>query len=195
MKKLVFLLLTIVVMSQASFAQFHLGAKAGANITKVDGKSFKDQFNYGYHLGAFMEIKLSKKFFLQPEFLINQYNTKLDSNYNNIYQSAFNGLASVKLDYFSVPVLLNYKLGSGLINLQAGPQFGVLFDNHSSVAQNAGAAFKKGDLSLLGGLQIKIRNIRVNGRYFIGLGDIKDVVDNSKWKNQGFQLSVGLAIL
>ena len=195
MKKLVFLLLTIVIMFQTSFAQFHLGAKAGANITKVDGKSFKDQFNYGYHLGAFMEIKLSKKFFLQPEFLFNQYNTKLDSNYNNLYQSAFSGLTSVKLDYFSVPILLNYKLGSGLINLQAGPQFGVLFDNHSSVAQNAGAAFKKGDFSMLGGLQIKIRNIRVNGRYFVGLGDIKDVVDNSKWKNQGFQLSVGLAIL
>jgi hypothetical protein len=195
MKRKLFLFLAIVIMSQTSFAQFHLGAKAGANITKVDGKSFKDQFNYGYHLGAFMEIKLSKKFFLQPEFLINQYNTKLDSNYNNIYQSAFNGLASVKLDYFSVPILLNYKVGSGLINLQAGPQFGVLFDNHSSVAQNAGAAFKKGDLSMLGGVQIKIRNIRVNGRYFIGLSDIKDVVDNSKWKNQGFQLSVGLAIL
>jgi hypothetical protein len=195
MQRKLFLFLAIVIMSQTSFAQFHLGAKAGANITKVDGKSFKDQFNYGYHLGAFMEIKLSKKFFLQPEFLINQYNTKLDSNYNNIYQSAFNGLTSVKLDYFSVPILLNYKVGSGLINLQAGPQFGVLFDNHSSVAQNAGAAFKKGDLSMLGGVQIKIRNIRVNGRYFIGLSDIKDVVDNSKWKNQGFQLSVGLAIL
>jgi hypothetical protein len=195
MKRKLFLFLAIVIMSQTSFAQFHLGAKAGANITKVDGKSFKDQFNYGYHLGAFMEIKLSKKFFLQPEFLFNQYNTKLDSNYNNIYQSAFNGLTSVKLDYFSVPILLNYKVGSGLINLQAGPQFGVLFDNHNSVAQNAGAAFKKGDLSMLGGVQIKIRNIRVNGRYFIGLSDIKDVVDNSKWKNQGFQLSVGLAIL
>lgn len=195
MKRKLFLLLFIAVVSQTTFAQFHLGAKAGANISKVDGKSFKDQFNYGYHLGAFMEIKLSKKFFLQPEFLINQYNTKLDSNYNNIYQSAFNGMTSVKLDYFSVPVLLNYKLGSGLINLQAGPQFGVLFDKHSSVAQNAGTAFKKGDLSMLGGVQIKIRNIRVNGRYFVGLGDIKDVVDNSKWKNQGFQLSVGLAIL
>ncbi len=37
-------------MVQAATAQFRIGAKAGANIVKVDGISFKDQFRYGYHI-------------------------------------------------------------------------------------------------------------------------------------------------
>jgi hypothetical protein len=32
----------------------------------------------------------------------------------------------------------------------------------------------------------------LNGRYFIGLSDINDLTNDSKWRNQGFQLSVGL---
>ena len=43
--------------SQLMMAQFHLGVKAGANITKVDGKSFKEQFEYGYNVGGFAEIR------------------------------------------------------------------------------------------------------------------------------------------
>jgi hypothetical protein len=195
MNKKLFSLIIFISLSTAAFSQFHIGPKIGANISKVDGKSFKDEFSYGYHAGVFMQLKLSKKFSLQPEILFSQFNTKLDSSYNNIYQISLSNLPSVKLDYFTVPILLNYKLGNGFLTLQAGPQFGVLFDTHSSVAQNAETAFKKGDLSMLGGLQVKIGSIRLNGRYFVGLNDLKDVVDNSKWKNQGFQVSLGLAIL
>ena len=53
-------LFAAVLLSQAMMAQFHLGVKAGANITKVDGKSFKDEFRYGYHLGGFAEIRLRR---------------------------------------------------------------------------------------------------------------------------------------
>ena len=48
--------------SSALMAQFHIGIKGGANITKVDGHSFKDKFNYGYHIGGFAEIGLGGKF-------------------------------------------------------------------------------------------------------------------------------------
>ena len=65
MRKLLFILLVVV--SSPVFAQFHVGVKAGANVTKVDGKSFKDEFRSGYALGGFAEIKLSKKLYLQPE--------------------------------------------------------------------------------------------------------------------------------
>jgi hypothetical protein len=82
MRKL--LLISLVMFSLPVFAQFHVGVKAGANVTKVEGKSFKDEFRSGYALGAFAEIKLSKKLYLQPELLINQYNTRLDTNYNFI---------------------------------------------------------------------------------------------------------------
>ena len=93
-------------------AQFHIGAKAGANITKIEGQSFKDEFKYGYHVGGFAEIKLGQKFQFQPEVLFNQYSTSIDSNYNKIYQNVFNPSyqRNVKLNYLSIPLLLNYKL-------------------------------------------------------------------------------------
>jgi opacity protein-like surface antigen len=188
-------LLFAALFTNSLFAQFHLGFKAGANVTKVDGKSFKDEFKSGYMLGGFAEIKISKKIFLQPEVLYNQYNTKLDSSYNNLWGNAFDGLTSVKLDYLSIPILLNYKLGGGFLSVQAGPQFGILIDKNNSLLQNTRNAFKQGDFSMLGGVQLKLGAFRVNGRYFVGLNNINDLTNDSKWKNQGFQLSVGLALL
>jgi hypothetical protein len=184
--------LSALLISLQSNGQFHVGVKAGANVTKVDGKSFKDEFKSGYMLGGFAEIKLSKKLYVQPELLINQYNTRLDTNYNNLVGNIFNGMTSVKLDYLSIPILLNYRMGGGFISLQAGPQYGVLIDKNNSILQNTGNAFRNGDLSLLGGVQIKAGAFRINGRYFVGLSNINDITNDSKWKNQGFQLSVGL---
>lgn len=195
MKSKLIILFVAILCTQTLLAQFHLGFKAGANVTKVEGKSFKDEFKSGYALGGFAEIKLSKKLFLQPEILYNQYNTKLDSNYNNLLGNAFDGLTSVKLDYLSIPLLLNYKLGGGFLSLQAGPQVGILIDKDNSLLQNTQNAFKKGDFSMLGGVQLKVGAFRINGRYFVGLNDINDLTNDSKWKNQGFQLSVGLALL
>ncbi|MFM8807117.1 MAG: porin family protein [Sphingomonadales bacterium] len=195
MKASLFLLVFVGFFSFASKAQFHLGLKAGTNITKVDGRSFEDEFSYGYQLGAFAEIKLSKQLTLQPELLINQYKNSLDSSYNTLLNNALSGLTSVKMEYLSIPVLLNYKLGGGFISLQAGPQFGILFDRNISVGQNAQNAFKQGDFSMLGGVQLKAGIFRVNGRYFVGLNDINDLTNDSRWKNQGFQLSVGMTIL
>ena len=187
-------LFAAVLLSQAMMAQFHLGVKAGANITKVDGKSFKDEFRYGYHLGGFAEIRLGNKLVLQPEVLFNQYATRLDSNYKNVYEDVFDGNSNIKLNYLSVPVLLNYKLIGNFISLQAGPQFGVLLDQNKTLLQNGGNAFKSGDLSMLAGVLVRVGPMRINGRYAIGLNNISDIADDDKWKNQGFQVSVGLAL-
>lgn len=194
MKSKFFFLFTAILLSNAMMAQFHLGIKGGANITKVDGESFKNQFRYGYHLGGFAEIRMGNKFVLQPEVLFNQYATKLDSSYKNVYDDVFGGNSNIKLNYLSIPIVINYKLIGSFLSLQAGPQFGILIDQSKTVLQNGGNAFKNGDLSMLAGLQFKIAALRINGRYAIGLNNISDLPDDNKWKSQGFQVSVGLAL-
>src|SRR5436190_6375339 len=111
MKTKLLSLFAVLLFSQAMMAQFHLGAKAGANITKLEGKSFKDEFRYGYHIGGFAEVRMGNKFVLQPEVLFNQYSTTLDSNFKHVYQDVFNPSyqSGVKLNYLSIPILLNYK--------------------------------------------------------------------------------------
>jgi len=188
-------LLAALFVSSALMAQFHIGFKGGTNITKVDGYSFKDKFNYGYHIGGFAEIGLGEKIGIQPEVLFNQYATTLDSNYNNIYDNIFtSGQSKVKLNYLSIPVLLNYKLLGNFLSLQAGPQFSILMKQDKSLLQNGADAFKKGDFSMLGGVQIKLSAIRISGRYAIGLNDINDIGNKDEWKSQGFQVSLGLAL-
>lgn len=193
MKTKLLSLAAVLLISQAMMAQFHLGAKAGANIIKIDGKSFKDQFKYGYHLGGFAEIGFGHKLGIQTEVLFNQYATVVDSNFSHIYQNAFKN-SNVKLNYLSIPVLLNYKLFGNFLSLQAGPQFGILINKSSTVLQNGGNAFKDGDLSMIGGVQVKLSSLRLNGRYVIGLNNINDLGNQDKWTSQGFQLSVGLAL-
>ena len=196
MKTKLFLpLLAALLFSQAMMAQFHIGFKGGANITKIDGVSFKDKFQYGYHIGGFAEIGLGNKFGLQPEVLFNQVSTSVDSNYKHVYQNVFNSNQStVKLNYLSVPILLSYKLIGNFLSLQAGPQFGVLISQDKTLLQNGGDAFKKGDFSLLAGAQIKFSAIRISGRYVIGLNNINDIDNQDQWKSQGFQVSLGLAL-
>jgi hypothetical protein len=193
MKTKLLILPALMLFSMASMAQFHLGVKGGANITKVQGKSFKDEFRYGYSLGGFMEIRAGNKLVLQPEVLWNQYATRVDSNYSNVYHNVFNGNANVKLNYLSIPIVVNYKLIGSFLSLQAGPQFGILIDQNKTALENGGSAFKHGDLSMLAGLNFKIANLRLNTRYAIGLNNISDLPDQGKWTNQGFQMSVGLA--
>ena len=180
--------------SQLMMAQFHIGVKAGANITKVDGKSFKEQFEYGYNVGGFAEIKLSDKFSFQPEVLFNQYTSTLDSSYQSIYENVITSDQSkVKLNYLTIPLLLDYKF-LGPIHLQAGPQFGILMNQDKNFLQNGEAAFKSGDFSMALGAQVKIAQFRFTGRYLIGLNNINDIDNQDKWTNQVIQLSVGIAL-
>jgi len=180
--------------SQLMMAQFHLGIKAGANITKVDGMSFKQEFRYGYNVGGFAEISLGKRFSFEPEVLFNQYSSTLDSSYKSIYENVIaSDQSKVKLNYLTIPLLLDYKL-LGPIHLQAGPQFGILMNQNKNFLQNGGDAFKHGDFSMAAGAQIKLAQLRITGRYLIGLNDINDIDNQDKWKNQVIQLSIGIAL-
>jgi hypothetical protein len=173
------------------FSQLSFGVKAGTTINKLSGKSFSDQFSYGYHAGVFAAVKVAGKFSIQPEVLFNSVNTDTSSNFSSVYQ--FNHVSKIQLKYLSIPLLLNYN-ANRFLTLQAGPQFGILMDQNKDLLKNGGDAFKKGDLSMVGGVQLKILMLRLYGRYVVGLNDISNIGSSDKWKSQSFQLGVALAL-
>jgi hypothetical protein len=185
--------LACVLFAQVSMAQFTLGIKGGVNLTKIEGKAMSEEFRSGYHVGGFLELPLGGRLGLQPEVLFNQYETRVDTSLKDLSPINFSNYKDVKLNYLSIPILLNYKLGN-VLYLQAGPQFGVLLSQDKNLLQNGEQAFKNGDFSLLGGAQIRLSKLRLSGRYFVGLNNISEVSDQNKWKNQGWQLSLGLAL-
>lgn len=186
--------LAVCFFSFASAQSFHAGLKVGSNINKISGVSFKDEFTYGYHAGAFAEIGLGKKWSIQPEVLFNQVSTDTTNKFNDLYKLNFDKVSNIKLNYLSIPVLLNYNL-SNFIALQAGPQFGILMNKSDNLLQNGKSAFKEGDFSLLGGVQLKISSLRIYGRYGIGLNNLNDIDNRDRWKNQTIQLGISLALL
>jgi len=193
--KILSLAISALIFSTAHSQSFHLGIKGGANINKLSGQPFKEQFGLGYHLGGFAEIGLGKKFSIQPEVVFNQMSQDTASHFSDIYKNVFSSdRSNIKLNYLSIPILLNYKI-SNMLTLQAGPQFAILKDKDESMLKNGQDAFKNGDFSLLGGVQFKLSAFRIYGRYALGLTNLNDIDNKDKWKSQSFQIGVGLAIL
>jgi hypothetical protein len=195
MKKVSLLIFTsILLFSVTVFSQgFHFGFKGGANIFKVDGKSFKDEFKFGYNIGAFAELNFTDKFGIQPELLWSQTNFRTGNDFDNVYPGGI-GDVKGKLNYLAIPVLLSYRPIS-LLAFQLGPQFGTLLNQDKNLLNNGEEAFKKGDLSLLAGVQLNLLKFKAGARYVIGLNDINDVGTSNKWKNQGFQVYVGFRVI
>ena len=60
-----------------------------------------------------------------------------------------------------------------------------------NLLENGEQAFKSGDFALALEAQFNFGNLRVYGRYNIGLSDIGDIDDQDSWQNEVAQ--VGLA--
>jgi hypothetical protein len=192
-KKFLAVLMVVLAIGSASFAQgFHMGIKGGANLLKIDDKSFKDEFKFGYNLGAFAEINFNKKIGIQPEVLWAQSTYRTATDIDEVIPDS-KADVDVKLNYLQIPILLNYRPVK-ILSLQAGPQFGILINEDNTLLQNGKDAFKKGDFSMLAGAQLNLGPLKAGARYAIGLNDINDISNNSEWKSRGWQLYVGLRL-
>jgi hypothetical protein len=184
-------LIILLLLSSSLFSQgLTFGIKAGANLGKISGHSFKDEYNLGYHAGAFVNIG-GKKWSIQPEVLFNQVNT--DTAYSFSEVTRLHDVGHVQLHYLSIPIMVNYNI-SNVLALQFGPQFGVLIDKNQGLVQNGKDAFKSGDFSMAGGLQVNLLKFRVYGRFIGGLTDVNNLSNNDTWKVQMIQVGVGLAL-
>ncbi len=180
----------LLLISSSLFSQsFSFGVKAGANLSKISGKSWKDEFQFGYHAGVFATIS-GKKWGIEPEILFNQVSTDTASNFSQVYQ--FNKIDKIQLRYLSIPVLIDYKLNK-ILSLQAGPQFGILIDQNKDLLQNGKDAFKSGNFSIVGGLQVHVAKIRIYGRFVGGSSNINNIASNDTWKLSSIQAGVGFA--
>jgi hypothetical protein len=194
MKKLLFLAFSSLLLNSIQAQGIKLGVKVGANLSDVSGVNFKDGFKFGYHAGFFSELMLTKKFGIQPEILFNETNLRVGDSLGSLYNGiSITDIAKVKLQYISIPILLDYK-PIPFLTLQAGPQFGILMNQTKPLSANAKEAFKKGDLSLLLGAQLNVFKFRVYARYAVGLADINDFDNKEKWNSQTVQLGLGLAL-
>lgn len=189
-KSLLFVVLLLLT-SSAIFSQgFSFGIKGGANLGKISGQSFKDEFTLAYHVGAFATIS-GKKWGIQPEVIFNQVNADTATNFSQVTQ--FNHIDQIKLKSLTIPIMINYNLNK-FLTVQAGPQFGVIIDQNKNLTQNGKDAFKSGNFSVAAGLQLNLLKFRVYGRFVGGLTDLNNIESSDTWKVQAIQLGVGFAL-
>ena len=183
-------IIALMLLTTATYAQeFHIGAKAGANLGKIAGVAYKDNFKLGYQIGGFLEFDFTDKWGLQGEVLFNQSNTEIRNSYKQVWDEKFN--KNKTLDYVSVPVLLKYN-PNGFLSLHAGPQFSFLTNSEDSTWENGKKLFKDTDFSIVAGLEVKILNsLYVYGRYAWGYSDINKAL-SEKATLQQIQIGVGL---
>lgn len=174
---------------------FRIGAKAGVNINKINGQSYKNGFNYNYLLGGFMQFNFSRTFGFQPEVNFVQSSSEFSNSASNVYDDIFRvgSQRKARLDYLKVPLLLNINVGpSKRVKLQLGPQFGGLLNQRVDSLNTNMDIFKKSDFAAVGGLWIQLPFVNIGGRYEIGLNNLNDIDNSEKWKSQAFTLFAGV---
>lgn len=194
MKKLFFLASLFCIFFISSSAQsLHAGLKLGTDLHKTDGQSFKDEFSFGYHVGAFAEINLTGKLNFQPEVYYSQSEAKTATDFSSVY--GVNNIKKVKLSYLNIPILFNIK-PVPMLALQLGPQFGVKLNKNKNLAQNGKDAFKSGDVGAVAGVQLSFTKIKIYGRYILGLNDVNNTgaSNTGKWNNQTLHLGIGFRL-
>jgi hypothetical protein len=199
--------LLLLTLCQSSFAQskvdidrenfFRFGAKAGLNINKISGRSYKDGFNYNYQVGAFLQFNFSNRFGLQPEVNLVQSSSEFTDDVTDIYDDIFRGGSQKKasLNYLEIPLLLNINVGeSKHVKLQLGPAYGNMLKQTVDSVKVGGSFFKNNDWSAIGGLWIQLPFVHIGARYKLGLTNINSEIidDGKKWRNQAIQAFIGV---
>ena len=190
-KSILFVVVLLCISSSLFSQGVSVGIKGGANLGKISGESFKDQFTLAYHVGGFVTIS-GKKWGIQPEVLFNQVNADTANNFSQVTQ--FNHISQIQLKSLSIPIMINYNV-TKFLTLQAGPQFGVILDQNKNLTQNGKDAFKSGNFSVAAGLQLNLLKFRVYGRFVGGLTDLNNLGSSDTWKVQTIQLGVGFSLL
>ncbi|HUZ58068.1 MAG TPA: porin family protein [Hanamia sp.] len=189
--KLISIIVPLFFISCSLFSQgVSFGIKGGANLGKISGQSFKNEFTLAYHAGVFLTVT-GKKWGIQPEVVFNQVNADTATNFSQVSQ--FKNIDQIQLKSLTIPIMINYNL-TKFLTLQAGPQFGIILDQNKNLTQNGKDAFKSGNFSLAAGLQLNLLKFRVYGRFVGGVTDLNNLGNNDTWKVQAIQLGVGFAL-
>lgn len=182
MKKLILITLALISTSTFFGQGLDLGIKAGVNFATItDAAEFDSRT--GFVGGVFVGGKFNDKIGIQADLLYSQQGAEFE-------------LGEFDLNYINVPIVLKYYLTENL-NLQLGPQFGVIIDEEATVIGEVINDIGTNDFDLSGvvglGFDLPI-GIRIDGRYNFGLSDVPEE-QTLEGKNSVITLSLGYSFL
>ena len=184
-----FAAMLLLLSSQVTTAQISIGPKVGINVSNLSGLSLGDvkaKSLVGFHVGGYVAFRLGS-IAIQPELLYSTQGAKIEEAGSS---------QNLKLNYFTVPVMLKFITKSGLY-LEAGPQLGF-----KTGAKFGSADVKEtvndSDFSLDAGLGYQKNGFGIGARYCVGiskLGEASSVTPgNVDYKSGVLQVSISVAL-
>lgn len=202
MKKIILTSLFVLAFGLNYAQNTQFGIKGGLNVANQSASGWgiepiSTSPLISFHIGGFVEIKISDKFSIQPELLY----SLLGSKYSFLLRQTGDpneltiGDVVVSLSYINIPVMFKYYVIEKL-NLEVGPQIGILISSKENISQSESSYSSNNDnfepidfgLNLGGGYDIT-ENISAGVRYNFGLYDVKK--GNVETKNNVLSLSLG----
>ena len=196
MKKITLTVAAVFAFGFANAQETKFGVKGGLNVANLTGDEDEDNSSkVGFHVGGFVEIKVSDKFSVQPELLFSTQGTQAEYS-----ESGVSFKAKINLSYLNIPVMAKYYVAEGF-SLEAGPQIGFLTSakykiesegNDSEV--DAKDDFESVDFGVNFGAGYDFtENLSVGLRYNLGLSNVykTEAGDDFKNSNNVFSVSLG----
>jgi hypothetical protein len=152
------LILLLSVCYLTSIAQVSFGVKAGLNLNYmlyryelngIKSESPDTNSNLGFHLGGYLQVPLSAKFFFQPEL-----------------QFSRRGTGDVNLNYFELPLLFSFAPFKA-VQFEMGPNVAFLVSSSRPFFSD----YKKNfDIGITGGMRYSLpKGFFISARYYYGL--------------------------
>jgi hypothetical protein len=185
-KKLVLILFVCTALSSSASAQrFKAGIRAGIAGTQISGDQLGGFDKAGIVAGGLVSTELSEKFDIGFEVLYSQKGSRKNARPEKEDYITY----LLRLNYFEVPVLLQWKF-SNRFHFEAGPSFGALVssleeDEYGVIEQPRD--FNKFELGIMGGMSVK-----VTGDFYFNIRGSNSVLPvREHVSGQGYRLNRG----
>lgn len=172
-------------------AQSRLSAKAGINTLTLNSSDKDRDFSNrhtGIQLGLAYEVPLAGAFSIRPEFIVSQYAVSESAGGNKL-----------KLGYYQIPVILNYRNEESGFNLFAGPQVGSIsnakyVNMNSDVTSGRGNTLNETDFGYTYGVSStpNAKGYYLDVRAYRGLSNVLKTVYDKGVNSSNFALSVSI---
>lgn len=202
MKKM-FLAAAIAVLGLSqSDAQVNFGVKAGPQLSNLVGNDDVDaSTKFGFHAGAYANIRISEQFAFQPELMYSMQGAESEATYEE-FGITYRDEDKIQLSYINVPLMMKWYAYDGL-NFEFGPQIGfnvaAKTKGESTVTSGDGSITTSYDediddietvdfgLNIGAGYELPM-GLNFGIRYGLGLTEI---VKDSDMKNSVISLGIG----
>lgn len=193
--RLMGLLLLLLSMPAAVWAQWSYGLRLGVNFSTMKWKPIDPKFKVGTQLGAFATYNFTNTWSMQAELLYELNGCRMELVHSE------EGLHSEKEEiykrnqhYLSLPILARYQFHTG-VHLELGPQFSYMLQSKGIFKGDhfALSGYKPWDVGLVIGAGYAFNDhLDFGFRYVHGFLSTTDyVADDFKAKNRNIQVNLG----